>query len=279
MAFASLGAAVLLAACAAAPWTSAPAPVVAPVAAPATAAAASATAAERAALAPTGRLRVGVYPGSPSSLVTDAQGQPAGVAHDLGHALGTRLGVPVEVVRFERLALVVDAVRDAQVDFTFTNASAARARVIDFTEPLLRLELGYLVPATSPLQSLADVDRAGVRIGVSQGSSSQAALGAQLRQARLVPAASIAEAQALLRRGDVDAFATNKAILSELQQGLPGFRVLDGRWGLEHLAIAIPKGRDAARPFLQQFAREVETSGQLAAMVQRAGLRGMAPRD
>lgn len=246
---------------------------------PAAPSATVATAAERAALAPSGRLRVGVYAGSPSSLVQDGQGRPAGVAHDLGLALAQRLGVPVDVVPFERLALVVDAVRDGRVDFTFTNASAARARIVDFTEPLLRLELGFLVPVDAPIQGMADVDRPGVRLGVSQGSSSQAALGTQLRHATLVGAASISEAQAHLRRGDIQAFATNKAILNEMLQGLPGFRVLDGRWGLEHLAIAIPKGRDAGRLFLQQFARDVEASGALAAMVQRAGLRGLAPRD
>lgn len=41
----------------------------------------------------------------------------------------------------------------------------------------------------------------------------------------------------------MDAFATNKAILFAMQDTLPGARILDGRWGLEHMAIAIPKGR------------------------------------
>lgn len=231
----------------------------------------------RTALAPTGTLRVGVYPGSPSSLVKDPKtGQDAGVAHDLGLALAERLGVPVRVVQFSRVAQVVDAIGAGQVDFTFTNASEARSRSVDFTPPLVHVELGYLVPTGSPIASIADVDRPGMRIGVTQGSSSQAALGRQFKSASIVTAASMADARQLLQRRGVDAFATNKGILYELADGVPRSRVLDGRWGLEHMAIAIPKGRTAAMPFLAGFADEMRTSGRLAAIVARAGLRGTA---
>ena len=42
----------------------------------------------RQALAPSGRLRVGVYPGSPTSSVTSPRtGQPAGIAYELGHVM------------------------------------------------------------------------------------------------------------------------------------------------------------------------------------------------
>lgn len=77
-----------------------------------------------------------------------------------------------------------------------------------------------------------------------------------------------------LRAGTVQAYATNKAILFEMQDGLPGYRVLDGRWGLENLAVGIPKGREAAMPWVKQFAAEAQSSGLLRGIVQRAGLRG-----
>ncbi|NBW48237.1 MAG: ABC transporter substrate-binding protein, partial [Betaproteobacteria bacterium] len=109
-------------------------------------------------LAPTGTLRVGVYAGSPTSLVKATDGRPAGVAHDLGQALARDLGVPVQVVEFARLAQVLEALKAGQVDFT---------------SPLVRLELGYLVPAGSRLLRIDEVDRPGVRVGVAQGSTSQ----------------------------------------------------------------------------------------------------------
>jgi len=233
--------------------------------------------AARAALAPTGTLRVGVYPGSPTSLVKDPKtGAPAGVEHDLGLALGERLGVPVKMVEFARAAEVLEGLKAGQVDFTFTNATEVRARDMDFTDPLVLLELGYLVPPASAINSIADVDRPGVRVGVAQGSSSQGTLGRQYKNAAIVPATSLAQAKEMFKTKAIDAFATNKGILFEMSDGLPQYKVLDGRWGEEHIAIAIPKGRQQGMPFLREFARQVKTSGRLQAMVERAGLRGTA---
>jgi polar amino acid transport system substrate-binding protein len=227
------------------------------------------------ALAPTGSLRVGVYPGSPSSMVTDPKtGERQGVSYRLGEAMAERLGVPVQYVEFERLALVLDGLKVGTVDFSFTNATPVRAQFVDFTDPLVELELGYLVSPTSPVQRLDDVDRPGVRVGVSQGSSSQSALPKLLKHATLQAADSLAAAKDLLRTGAVQAFATNKAILFEMQDGLPGYRVLDGRWGLENLAVGIPKGREVAMPWVKQFAADAQSSGLLRGIVQRAGLRG-----
>jgi polar amino acid transport system substrate-binding protein len=61
-----------------------------------------------------------------------------------------------------------------------------------------------------------------------------------------------------------------------MSDALPGSRVLTGRWGLENLAIAVPKGREVGRSFVDNFAKEVSRSGELDKAVQRSGLRGTA---
>jgi polar amino acid transport system substrate-binding protein len=109
---------------------------------------------------------------------------------------------------------------------------------------------------------------------VTQGSTSQGVLSRDLKQARLVVAASVPAATQMLRQGELDAFATNKAILFEMADQLPGARVLEGRWGLEQLAIAVPQGRRAAAPWLQAFAADVAAKGLVQQAAQRAGLRG-----
>lgn len=229
----------------------------------------------RQALAPSGVLRVGVYLGSPTSWVKDPKsGESVGIALDLGKELAKRLNVPVQVVEFDRVAQVLDALKDGKIDFTFTNATAVRAKDMDFTVPLVRLELGYLVAAGSTLQSVTEIDKAGLRVGVSQGSSSQGVLTQMYKQAKVIPADSLAKAKNMLETKQIDAFATNKGILFEMSDELPGSRVMEGRWGLENLAIAIPKGRDAGRAFVNAFAEQVRGNGQLQKSVSRAGLRG-----
>jgi len=227
-------------------------------------------------LAPTGVLRVGVYLGSPTSLVrVGPSGESFGIALELGKALGQQLGVAVQVVEFPRVAEVIAAIKDERVDMTFTNATAARAKEIDFTAPLVQLELGILAPTNSSIKNFGDVDKQGVRLGVSQGSSSQSVLGQRLKQTMIVPVPSLEVAASKLQNNELDAFATNKGILFELNEKLSGFQVLQDRWGLENLAIAIPKGREDALPFLNVFAQKVRESGQLDLMAKRAGLRGM----
>lgn len=227
-------------------------------------------------LAPTGVLRVGVYLGSPTSQVT-VQGERRGMAFELGHALGQALDVPVQVIELPRVAEVVRAVHEGRLDFTFTNATPARAQLVDFTPTLLRLELGVLVAENSPIRSATDIDRAGLRLGVSQGSSSQSALGQRLRQAQLIPQPSLGAAREALARGELDAFATNKGILFELADQLPRHRVLPDAWGHEQLAIAIPPGRHEAMAWLQSWSQDLLHRGQITALAQRAGLRGLAP--
>jgi len=227
-------------------------------------------------LAPTGVLRVGVYLGSPTSLVrVGPSGESFGIALELGKALGQQLGVAVQVVEFPRVAEVIAAIKDERVDMTFTNATAARAKEIDFTAPLVQLELGILAPTNSSIKNFGDVDKQGVRLGVSQGSSSQSVLGQRLKQTMIVPVPSLEVAASKLQNNELDAFATNKGILFELNEKLSGFQVLQDRWGLENLAIAIPKGREDALPFLNVFAQKVRESGQLDLIAKRAGLRGM----
>ncbi len=237
-------------------------------------------AAVRAVLAPTGTLRVGVYPGSPTSLVRDPRtGAVAGVAHDLGQALGRALGVPVRLVEVQRVAQVIDGLKAGEIDVTFTNASPQRAREVDFTAPLLRLELGFLVPPESSIERIDEIDRPGRVVGVTQGSTSQATLPAVVRGPRIVPLASLAQAREALLAHRVDAFATNKGVLHDLADQLPGAKVLPGRWGTEQLAIAIPQGRGAAMPWLQRFADQLQASGQLQAMATRAALRGLSDQS
>jgi len=235
-------------------------------------------AAARQALAPSGKLKVGVYLGSPTSLLRDANGDK-GVTYDLGRELAARLGVPFEVVEYPRVAAVVEALKAGQVDFTVTNATPARAKDVDFTPPILALELGYLVPPGGKIAAPADIDRPGVKVGVTQGSSSQGKLAGELKAAVLVTAPTVPAAIELLKTGGIDVFATNKAILSEMSDALPGSRILDGRWGLEHMAIGVPQGRAAGQAYLVSFAADVKTKGLVQRAAQRAGLRGLAPTE
>ncbi len=78
----------------------------------------------------------------------------------------------------------------------------------------------------------------------------------------------------MLNRGEIDAYATNKPTLFEMSDSMPNARILDGNWGLEHMAAAIPKGREDGMAFIATLVREVQSSGRLEQIEKEAGLRG-----
>jgi polar amino acid transport system substrate-binding protein len=79
----------------------------------------------------------------------------------------------VELLSYQRIADVLEGMRAGAVDFTVSNATSARAQDVDFSPTLVSLELGYLVPSASTIATAAEVDRSGVRVGVTKGSTSE----------------------------------------------------------------------------------------------------------
>ncbi|HUR57058.1 MAG TPA: transporter substrate-binding domain-containing protein [Opitutaceae bacterium] len=228
-------------------------------------------------LAPTGTLRLGLSLGTPGQMVRDpSTGEVRGIGYELGREFAKRLGVPFEVVVIQGNAQFLEAMQSGRVDFGSINATPARAMHMDFAQAHLAVEAGLLVPSTSKIASITDVDRPGVRVGVTQGSTTEAKFVQELKAATLVRAPSIAAAQAMLASGQLDVYATNKGNLFDMADKLPGWRVLDGRYGVEQVSIAIPKGRVLGMPFLRQFVEDAKSSGLVAAAAQRAGLRGIA---
>ena len=187
--------------------------------------------------------------------------------------------MPFEPVIFPKNADVFAAVKAGAVDVVFTNATPDRARDVDFSTPFLRVGQSCLVPARSAIKRLEDVDVKGVRVGVSVGSTSQKMLKDKLKNAQVVAIPTYDQVVNMINSGELEAFATNKSILYELSDRLPGSRVLEGAWGFEHFAAGIPKGREAGLPLLNQFLSEAQQNGQVAKAVERAGLRGAVPAD
>ena len=229
---------------------------------------------EKQALAPTGRLRVGLYLGGPTNAVKDSvSGEMKGVGFDLGQELARRMRVPYEPVIYPTPRAVVEAIKSAGWDVAFIAQDPDRERIMDFTAVYMSIEHGFLVPSGSPITTIADVDRPGIRVGVPAGGSVIPPLKRTLRNAELIDS-SIAGGVELLRSGQVDVFAANKANLFEISDKLPGSRVLDGRFSVDRFALGIPKGRESALAYLRKFIEAAKSEGLVDAAVKRAGVRG-----
>lgn len=230
---------------------------------------------EKQSLAPTGKLRVGLYKGGPTSVVPGATPEEnKGVGYDIGRELANRLGVPFEPVIYPSPGGVVGGAGKGEWDIGFLALSPERMGVMDFTKPFLIVEHGYLAPAGSVFKSEEDVDKPGVRIGVPDGGSIIKVLEGQLKHATMVKSKGLAGGLELLKAGEVDVFAANKANLHELSDKLPGSSVLPGRLDVDKVCIVAPKGREAGMKYAQKFIDSAKADGLVQAAVKRANLRG-----
>jgi len=227
-------------------------------------------------LAPTGKLRVGINYGNFLLVLKDGpDGEPRGIAPDLGRELARRVGVPIEFVRFDAAGKLADAVKDGACDVGFLGAEPQRANDIAFTEPYLEIPVTFLVPAGSPIGSLAEVDREGVRIAVSQRSAYDLFLTRTLKKAQIIRAQGIPASFDVFIEQKLEALAGLKPRLVADAEKLPGSRVLDGQITGVQQAIGTPKSRTQAAAWLRKFVEDVKKTGLVGKIIDRHGVRGV----
>ncbi len=219
-------------------------------------------------LAPTGRLRVALNLGNIVLVQTDEKtGAQKGVTVDLARELGRRLGVPVDFTTFDGAGKAFEALKGGSIDIVFLAIEPVRAAEVAFTAPYVIIEGVYMVPKDSPIRSVGEVDRAGVRIGVNKASAYDLFLTRSLKHAALV-------------RGEsgVDLFVDQKLeVAAGVKQPMvayaktnPNVRLLDGRFMEIRQAMGTPQGRDAGARYLHGFIEEMKASGFVADALKRS---------
>ena len=231
--------------------------------------------AARSDLAPTGKLRAGInFQNALLTAKDPVSGEPRGIAVELAQELARRLGVPIEIVPYTSAGQLADAVKTGVWDVAFLGAEPQRAAEIAFTAAYLEVDATYLVPAGSPLRTIADVDREGVRIGVGEKSAYDLYLSRALKHARLVRVRFTEAAFKNFVAEKLEAFAALKPDLVNYSARLPGSRVLDGRFTVVQQAAGTPRGREAGAKYLREFIEDAKASGLVARLIEKNGIRG-----
>jgi polar amino acid transport system substrate-binding protein len=229
-------------------------------------------------LAPTGTLRAVYIATNPVQASVDpATKEVRGPAAEIARELGKRAGVPVTVSGARGVEGVIEAVKNGSADIGFVAFDPVRAEQVDFSQNYALAQNTYLVPENSLIRSVADVDRAGVRIGVGARDAGDYFLTRTLKAATLVRNdGGVGEAvlKALLA-GELDAYAGNRMRLHEAAKRTPGLRLVpDNFYGVEQ-AVIVPKDEAARLAIIDGFIDEARASGFIADAITRAGLVGV----
>jgi polar amino acid transport system substrate-binding protein len=228
------------------------------------------------ALAPTGVLRAAINLGNPILAGKDLQtGKAKGVSVDLAQALADRLGVALACMAFETAAQSVNAVTTEAADVGFFAIDPLRGQGLNFTAPYVLIEGSYMVRESSPLQDNAEVDRAGHRVVVGQGSAYDLFLTREIQHAEIVRAPSSPAVVETFLAQNLEVAAGVKQQLQADAQRLPGLRLLPGRFMVIQQAMGLPKGRsEAAAAMLRAFVQEMKASGFVAQALARHNIQG-----
>ncbi|HZT47526.1 MAG TPA: ABC transporter substrate-binding protein [Hyphomicrobiaceae bacterium] len=228
-------------------------------------------------LAPTGVLRAGINL-SNFLLVTgrSANGDPEGVAPDMAREIANRLGVPVKYVPFKTPGELADAAATDTWDIGLIGAEPQRAEKITFTAAYCEIEATYLVPAGSPLQKIADVDKPGIRIAVTGRAAYGLWLDRNIKHAQLVKTDSLDSAYEKFVADKLDALAGLRPRLISDVKKLPGARILEGQFTAVQQAVGTERKNAAGAEFLRKFVEEAKSSGLVARLIAKHKVVGLS---
>jgi len=221
-------------------------------------------------LAPTGTLRASINLGNPV-LAQGTPTAPRGATVDIARELGTRLGVPVELVCVDAARASFEAMNQGRADICFLAIDPSREETVAFTPPYAVIEGVFAVREDSPIISTTDVDHTGVRVGVKKGSAYDLFLSRTLMHAEVVRGI---EGVDVFTGQHLEVAAGIRRPMEEFAALHLGIRLLEPRFMEIRQAVGTTLGRrDETLGFLHTFVEELKANGFIADALRRAGRR------
>ena len=232
-------------------------------------------------IAPSGTLRAAYLANNPAQAVRDpASGEIRGASADLARELARRRNVPLVFLPLTNPPTVIEAVAKGDADIGFVAYAPERVGTVEFSQIYMLVQQSFIVPDTSPIRTVADIDVPGRRIAGGKNDSITLYLARNLKQATLVETDNTpADAKRRLSAGEIDAFGANRQRLTNLLKEMPGYRLLpDNLFGVTQ-TIIVPKGRPEVLAAINGFIDEVRASGFLQNAITKSEVVGleMAP--
>jgi polar amino acid transport system substrate-binding protein len=208
-------------------------------------------------------LVVGMELAYPPFEMTDKGGAPAGVSVELAQELGKALHKRVEIrnIAFDGL---IPSLKTGKIDLIISSmtASEERARSIAFSEPYLLTGLCLLVAKGSPVNSLADLDKAGRTVAVKKGTTGHSYAARHIKLARVLVLDRESAAVLEVVQGKADAFIYDQmSTFQNWRRNQATTRALLKPFQRESWAIGLRKGDEQLKRQVNRFLREFRRQG------------------
>lgn len=203
-----------------------------------------------------------------------------GVADPIGRFIAAKLGAAFEPVSYPNPRDYAQSFGAGAWDIAIGPRPLAAADKADTGADVWLIDLIYVAAPGHIFTNAADVDRAGVKIGVIQGSPSDLYLSHNMKSAELVriplsPRISD-DAVTLLRGGKADVFGADSGVGYPAAESLAGATIVPGPFNIVRVAVSTPKGRSSgARAQLEDIVTEAKRTGVVQKAIDAAGLKGV----
>ena len=231
----------------------------------------------RAELAPTGVLRAGINL-SNFLLVTGrtASGDPVGVAPDMAAAIAESLGVPIKLVPFKSPGELADQAGKDIWDIGLIGAEPQRAAVMTFSAAYVEIEATYMVPPGSPITSIDQVDKKGVKVVTSARSAYGLWLENNIKNAELIQVAGLDGAFNKFQDDKIDVLAGLRPGLLKDIAKMPGATILPGKFSAVQQAVGCNKPAAEGARYIADFVENAKKSGLVASLIEKHNVKGLS---
>jgi polar amino acid transport system substrate-binding protein len=227
-------------------------------------------------LAPTGELRAALIASNPVLVTRGAAGELGGVSVELARAFAARLGLRLRLMPYDNPARYNESLGKDAWDIGLAARDPARGEHLAFSDVFMEVDNGYVARPGSALKTADEVDRAGVKIAVAQGSAPDGFLTRTIKNAEIVRVpGGPAPARDALSTGRADVYGENVHLAHRIAAELSGAMVLEGRFNVVSMSIAVPKHNAAALAIVNDFIAAAKRDGLIAEAIARAGLKGV----
>ncbi|QOZ71531.1 ABC transporter substrate-binding protein [Bradyrhizobium arachidis] len=226
-------------------------------------------------IAPTGKLRVAIAisPAGGAFWSTKTESGYSGVPVDLGKEMAAQLGVAVEYVVHQNSGQITDAAGKGTWDVTWLPKDPERETKMMFGPIYEVADATYIVKPGSSVTNFATLDQAGIKVAAVNATTTMRGAVAHLKNAKVTGYQTYDEIFALLKSGEIDAFALSRDQLNKMAQKIPGTRVLDETFKKTVTAVAVPLGHNQALAFVTKFMTDATTNGTLRRAYDNNGLK------
>ncbi|MCH3905425.1 MAG: transporter substrate-binding domain-containing protein [Lactobacillus sp.] len=198
-------------------------------------------------------------------LVDPKSGTLRGFEIDLAKALTKEILGPTGKCKLFQVSAKtkIPVLKNGNIDVLLATCTITpdRAKVVDFSKPYFGAGQSLLVPKTSSLHSIKQLNKPGTKVLAVKGTTAIANIQKVAPKAKLLEYDDYGQCFSALKSGQGVAMSTDNGILAGIAANNPQYHVVGGSFTTEPYGIAVDKGQHQMRDEINKAFAKLKANG------------------